>query len=106
MVRLAVLVTPPQVAEITAVVGLETPVVEIVNLTEVAPAGTVTLTGTVADAEELLRLTTAPEGPAGPVRTTPLPAEEVPPTIVVGASEMTATETGLMVRLAVRVTPP
>ena len=93
-------------AEITAVVGLETPVVEIVNLTEVAPAGTVTLTGTVADADELLRLTTAPEGPAGPVRTTLLAAEDVPPAIAVGESTTVETETGLMVRLAVLVTPP
>ena len=70
-----------------AVVGLETAVVEIVNLTAVAPAGTVTLAGTVADGDELLRLTTAPEGPAGPVRTTLLAAEDVPPAMFSGESD-------------------
>ena len=90
----------------TEVVALETPVVEIVNLTEVAPSGTVTLAGTVADEEELLRVTTAPPGAAGPVRSTLLFAEDVPPTIAAGESETDEAVTGLMVRLADLVTPP
>ena len=43
-------------------------VVEMLNLAEVAPPETVTVAGTVADALELLNVTTAPADGAGPVR--------------------------------------
>jgi hypothetical protein len=57
-----------------------------VNVALVAPAGIVTLAGTVATAALLLaRVTTAPPLGAGPLSVT-LPVEGVPPTTPVGFS--------------------
>ena len=57
------------------------------KLAEVAPAGAVTLGGTVADASELLNVTTAPFDGAGPFRYT-VPLAIAPQN----------TEAGLMIR--------
>jgi hypothetical protein len=51
-----------------------------------APAGTVTLAGTVAEEGRLLaRVTTEPPAGAGPERST-VPVDGLPPTTVLGAS--------------------
>ncbi len=73
----------------------------------VAPAGTVTLAGTVATAVLLLdRVTTAPPAGAAALSVT-VPCEELPPVTLAGFSvsedRVTAGET---VRVADRVAPP
>ena len=74
----------------------------------VAPAGTVTLAGTLAvRGSMLLRLTpTPPAGAALPRRTVPVAA--MPPATLVGftVSEVNAGNAGYSVRGADRVTPP
>ena len=81
-------------------------VVAMLNLAEVAPAGTATVAGTVADALELLRVMTAPVEGAGPVRYTVLPVDETPPTKAAGESATEDNTTGLTVSVAGLVTPP
>jgi len=54
-----------------------------VKFAEVAPAGTVTVAGTVTLGLEDTNVTTAPSGPAGPVRVT-LPVDDAPPTTTFG----------------------
>jgi hypothetical protein len=73
-------------AEIVTGVAAATPRVVTANVTEVAPAGTVTKAGTVAAAVfELKRKTgTPPAGAADEIVT--VPVEGFPPTIVAGAS--------------------
>ena len=62
------------------------------NVAEVAPAGTVTLAGTVAAAVlPLVRVTDAPPVGAAPVKRT-VPVELFPPTTLVGLSETDVTE--------------
>src|SRR5260221_6081634 len=65
--------TPPHDAVSVACAGVVTAVVVIVNVTDVWPAGMVTVCGTVAAAEDDVRLTTAPPGAAGrPHHTVPV----------------------------------
>lgn len=68
--RVAVRVVPLYVAEIVAEVEMRTKDVLTVKLALVAPAGTVTLDGTVAAPLLLERKTCAPPAGAGPVRVT------------------------------------
>jgi hypothetical protein len=102
----AVFVTPPHAAEIVAAVVAPTLLVVIVNFTDVAPAGTVTVAGTAADGSELLNVTTAPLDGAGPFRYTALEDDGTPPTNAVGYNSRDASATGLSVRIAVFLTPP
>ena len=67
-VRVAGLVTPPYAAEMVTLVVAATFEVAMLNLAEVAPAGTVTLGGSVAEGSELVNATIAPPDGAGPVR--------------------------------------
>ena len=83
-VRVAVRETPPADAVIVTLVALETARVEMVKFALVAPAGTVTVLGTVATfVLLLLRLTTNPPDGAGPLRVT-VPVLLLPPTTLVG----------------------
>jgi hypothetical protein len=78
-----------------------------VNVAEVAPCGTVTLAGTLAAAElELESDTTAPPVGAAPVNVT-APVPVCPLTIVVGLTVtlLSVAPGGMMVTVAVFVTP-
>ena len=85
-VRPAVRVVPPNEAVIVATVEVVTADVVTVNVRLVAPAGTVTLAGTVADAELSDSVTTAPPDGAAAVSVT-VPVDELPPTTVVGLTD-------------------
>src|SRR2546426_6467014 len=94
------------VAEVDAATAL----VVTVNVTLVAPTGTVTLAGTVAAELLLDSVTCAPPSGAGPFSVTvpvELPVEALPPVTVVGftPSEERRTGCGFTVRVAGRVTP-
>ena len=83
-VRVAVRVMPPAAAVIVTLVTLETGFVATMKFALVAPAGTVTLLGTVATLVLLLlRFTTNPPDGAGAVRVT-VPVLLLPPTTLVG----------------------
>lgn len=85
-VSAAVLVTPAKTAEIVAEVEAVTEVVVTVKLALVAPAGTVTLAGTVAAVELSESDTTAPPEGAAALKVT-VPVEELPPWTVAGDSD-------------------
>jgi hypothetical protein len=87
-------VTPPAAAEIVTEVDLLTMLVETVKVALVAPAGTVTLAGTVATPVLLLLnvTTVGPDG-AAPVRVT-VPCDELPPFTGFGLSTNEAMVTG------------
>jgi hypothetical protein len=70
MVSVACCELPPSVAVMAAVVTLVTVCVVTAKDAVVLPAGTVTLTGTLAAPLLLESVTTAPPVPAGPVRVT------------------------------------
>jgi hypothetical protein len=83
-VRFTVLVVLPDTPVIVTVVLAATGTVETVKLAEVAPDGTVTLSGTVATAVLLLESdTTCPPDPAAPVSVT-VPVALVPPSTLIG----------------------
>lgn len=67
----------------TADVWLATPLVVTVNVVDVLPAGTVTLTGTVAAGFPLESVTTAPPLGAAALSVT-VPVELAPPVTLVG----------------------
>lgn len=93
------------VAEVDAVTG----VVFTVKVALVAPAGMVTLEGTVAAVLLLARVTGAPPVGAGPLNVT-VPVEDcVPPTTVVGLrarEERVGSGAAVTVRLADWLAPP
>jgi len=73
----------------------------------VAPAGTATEMGTPATpGHPLTRLTVAPPGGAGPLRTTRLTVVEVPPVTAAGESITFDTARGFTVSLSVLMTLP
>src|SRR3989441_5332389 len=90
------------VAEVDAVTAL----VVTVNVALMAPAGTVTLAGTVAAELLLDSATCAPPAGAGP-SSVAVPVELLPPVTVVGFTPSAERRTGFgfTVRVAVRVTP-
>ena len=105
MVNVAVLVTIPAVAVIVADDAALTAVVVTVNVAVDAPAATVTLAGTVADALLLERLTTIPPVGAGEPSVI-VPVAFVPPFTAVGFTETAVrTPAGTDIDLATSVFP-
>jgi hypothetical protein len=105
IVRLEVFVTPPAVPVIVAETTVATADVVIENVELEAPAETVTVAGTVALELLDVRVTWVPPGPAGPFRVT-VPLDELLPITVVGERVKPFNTAGLMVSIAVCVTPP
>ena len=94
------LAVPLNVAEIEGEAVAPTGSEVTVKVAEVAPAGTVTLAGTVAAEVMLLdKVTTAPPEGAAAVRVT-VPVEGVPPVTVVGFKVTDKTAGGLTVSVA------
>src|SRR5712692_4091659 len=85
-VNRAVLIKPPKEAEMVTEVDAATERVDTANVALLLPAGTITLSGTVAAAVLLLESATgAPPAGAAPVSVT-VPTEELTPTTLVGLS--------------------
>ena len=104
MPRVAVCVTPAELAEMMAWVYAATGVVATAKVVVVAPAGIVTLAGIDAAGLLLARLTTTPPAGAGPLRATV--ASELLPPITAGGLSVTALGlTTLRLSLAVQVMP-
>lgn len=98
-------VTPLFAAEIVTEVAVPTGAVVAVNVTLLAPAGTVMEGATAATEESLVdRETAIPPLGAGPLRTT-VPLEELPPVRFAGVIESDATVGGTTVRDAVSIVP-
>jgi hypothetical protein len=88
------------VAVIVAVVAPATAVVDTVKVAVVAPAAMVTVLGTVADVELLVRaMLRPPVGAADPI--VAVPVEEFPPTTEVGATVIDVKLGGAIVKVAV-----
>jgi hypothetical protein len=105
-VRVAVALTPLQVAVIVTPVFTVTDLVLMVKVGEtVAPGATVTDCGTVAAALLLDSLTTAPPAGAGPLMVTVLFAVGLPPKTALGERVTAETPGGIRVRVASAVTP-
>ena len=81
-----------------------TATVEMLKVTELEPAGTVTLTGTVAAEPLALNATARPPVGAFPLSVT-VPVEGVPPTTELGDNETPVTFSGLIVRAAFWLVP-
>ena len=105
MVSVAVTGVARAVAVIMSVSEATTGIVEIVNVVEDAPAGTVTGPLTVAYFALEDSTTTVPAAGAGPVKVT-VPVEVFPPTTEAGESETVAGTGGTMVKLAEDCTTP
>lgn len=104
-VSVAVFVRPPTTALIVTEVVLATGWVATVNVAVVAPAGTVTLEGKVADAVfELESVTVRPPVGAGPVRVI-VPVDRAPPVRAAGLSDRADRDAGLTVMAAVWLRP-
>lgn len=108
-VRVADFVRPPAWAVIVTVVDVVTALVPIGKFTPLAPAGTVTLAGTVAAAPLLLRATASPPAGAADVSDT-VPCAAAPPVTLAGVSDTVDNDAAaggaVTVNVAVRVTPP
>jgi hypothetical protein len=103
--RVAVLVTPRAVAEITTCTALATAFVETVKFALEEPALTFTLAGTVATAASLLvSVTTVPPLGAGPFRVT-VACAGLPPITAVGARVREVGVAALTVSDALLLTP-
>jgi len=72
--------------------------VDAVNVALVAPAGTVTVAGTVTFGLDETSVTTAPSGPATPFRVT-RPVDAFPPTTTFGVNDTAVGIDGVIVRL-------
>jgi hypothetical protein len=105
-VSAALRVMPFLVADTYRVAVAPTLAVEMVKVTEVAPAGTVTLAGTVIAELPGLNVTTAPPAGAGAERVT-VPVVVWPPLTVLGLTESALKGALLVMVIATwRVTPP
>jgi len=81
---------------------LGTVAVDAVKVALVAPAGTVTVAGTVTLGLDETNVTTAPSGPAAPFRVT-RPVDETPPTTAFGVIVTDDGTEGVIARVAVFV---
>ena len=90
------LAVPVMVADVTVATDL----VVTVKVVEVAPAATVTDAGTTALALLEARLTTTPDGPAGPLRVI-VPVDDVRPVTAAGLKDTLETTGAFIVRVAV-----
>jgi hypothetical protein len=104
-VRVAACFETPSLAVTVTGVEVETGVVLIEKLADVVPDDTVTVAGTVALGLLDDRLTTIPPTPAGPVRVT-VPADEIPPSTVVGETVTALIDATLITRIDVIVLAP
>ncbi len=95
-VRVAVTVTAPAFAVITADVAVPTAVVVAEKVPLVEPAATVTVPGTVVEASPDVSVTAKPPVGAAPLRVT-VPVEEVPPVTAVGATATAESTAGVTV---------
>lgn len=91
-VIVAVCVTPPNAAVITAVVADATGVVVTVNVALVVPSGIVTVAGTLTDGSPMDNEITAPPVGAGPFIVT-VPVDELPPVTSAGLKPSADSET-------------
>ena len=89
----------------TAGVALATTLLVTVKVALLLPLATVTVVGTVALEESELNITTTPALGAGPLNVT-VPWEVAPPLTLVGFNESVLNTAGLIVSVAVLVTPP
>jgi hypothetical protein len=105
IVKVAVTFTEPWLAVIVAEVTAATPVVVIVKAAVVAPAGTVTVAGTVALPTFEARFTVAPPVGAAAPRVT-VPVEDEPPVTVVGDIVTLVRDGAVTVSEAVAETTP
>lgn len=103
-VRLAFWDEPFRVAEIVAVDVTATPVVAIVKFADVAPAGTVTVSGVVAGAPDALSVTVVPPVGEATPRVT-VPVAELPPTTDAGLTVTEESVTAWIVSVAVCEVP-
>src|SRR5206468_6581706 len=110
-VSLADLVTAPADADIVTTIGVVTAMVDIWKLALLWPAGTVTLTGTVATVLSVESATATPPAGATRFRLT-VPVEELPPMSAVGFRQVAEKSGGgggdpggFTVSVADRVTP-
>lgn len=90
---------------IVTIVVDATAAVETVNVAVLAPAGTVTEPGTVAEVWLDERVTTAPEGPAGPFKVT-APSAVLPPPTELGVTVNPEIVAAVRVKVAVADVPP
>jgi hypothetical protein len=105
MDKVALFVTPPEVAETVTEVLDEPGDVLTMNVVELLPCGTVTLAGTLATVGLLLdSTTTLPPAGAEPLRVT-VPVEGLPAFTVEGESVNDDSTGGLMVTVVVLVMP-
>jgi len=89
----------PTVPVIVTGVATFTPAVEMANVAELEPAGTVTEAGSVAAELLDVSLTTTPDEAAAPVRVT-VPVLPLPPITEVGLTETLATVGALITNVA------
>jgi hypothetical protein len=101
-VSVPVTVVPLNEARTVALMLLGTVAVDAVKVALVAPAGTVTVAGTVTLGLDETNVTTAPSGPAAPLRVT-RPVDETPPTTAFGVIATDAGTEGVIARVAVFV---
>jgi len=105
-VSVAVCVPPPNDAEMVTAVDVATALVLSVKVAVVAPAGTVTLEGTLAAALLLESRTCAPHAGAGPLSVTVPVGEDVAPVRLVGLKVSAEGTGGSTVSEADTLAPP
>jgi hypothetical protein len=101
-VKVAVFVVAPRLAVMVTAVEAVIGVVLTTNVADVAPANTVTLTGTVAMGLLSVNVTIVPPAGAAPLRFT-VPFEETPPITVVGLRDIVERTAGITVSVALFV---